>query len=184
MAQTNLSSTQISQLTAIVTGGAAKRAASKAEAAKRFIAAATAAELGMPAEILAESFDDAREIIHRAMGSIAVGKFAAKEKAAAAPKQEAKVKPVKAAKTAPAATPKAAATVKAAPADKPKSKREIMLDLVCRKDGATEAEICEQIGWKACLVTLRRASVAAGINLRAEKVPGSRARYYGKRPQA
>lgn len=62
-----------------------------------------------------------------------------------------------------------------------KTKKEIMLDMVCAPGGATEAEICEAIGWKACLVTLRRSAAAAGVTLRAEKPKGGKSRFFGTR---
>lgn len=71
-----------------------------------------------------------------------------------------------------------AAKPKAEPKEKGKTKRDVMLDMVRRPEGATEQEICEAIGWKACLVTLRRAAVAEGITLRVEKAKGSRSRYF------
>lgn len=61
-------------------------------------------------------------------------------------------------------------------------KRQIIIDMVLRTEGATEAEICAAIGWKACLVTLRRVAVAQGIDLTARKDEGSRkSRYFGTR---
>lgn len=69
-------------------------------------------------------------------------------------------------------------TVKAAPSapvdGDPKfpregSKNAQMLDFVRRPEGATEAEICSAIGWKACRATLGRVCSKAGLPLRAEK---------------
>jgi len=63
------------------------------------------------------------------------------------------------------------------PAEKtvaPGSKKAIMLDMVLRPEGATEEDICKAIGWKACLVTLRRTAVEAGVELTREKVKGSK----------
>jgi hypothetical protein len=65
---------------------------------------------------------------------------------------------------------------------KGKTKNEIMLDMICRKRGATEAEICEQIGWKACLVTLKRAAEKFAVKLTSEKDKATnRNRYFGAR---
>lgn len=170
---TKLSAVQIAELTAAVTGGAPKRAATRDAAAKRFIKVASEAGLAAPEELLDWTFDNAREELRRALGSIAVGNAIQKEKrkavlevaAKAAPKAKAE-KPAKAAKTETAKEP---------------TKREIMLDMVCSKTGATEAEICERIGWKACFVTLKRAAAASGVALRVEKQKGERARYFGSR---
>lgn len=48
------------------------------------------------------------------------------------------------------------------------SKMATMVDMVQRVSGATEPEICERIGWKACMVTLRRACESAGLRLEAQ----------------
>lgn len=60
------------------------------------------------------------------------------------------------------------------------SKNAIMLSMVTTEAGATEAEICERIGWKACSVTLKRACVKAGLTLSLVKVPGERGRYVAR----
>jgi hypothetical protein len=78
----------------------------------------------------------------------------------------------------PAKAPKAPKAATAPAGDKGPTKREIMLSMASRKEGATEAEICEAIGWKACLVTLRRVCEAEGYDLRTERQKGARARYY------
>ena len=56
----------------------------------------------------------------------------------------------------------------------------IMLGMVMTESGATEAEICQRIGWKACSVTLKRACVKAGLTLSLVKVPGERSRYVAR----
>jgi hypothetical protein len=86
--------------------------------------------------------------------------------------RETKMKTVKKPATAP----------KSQPAKAGKTKNEVMLDMVCRKRGATEAEICEQIGWKACLVTLKRAAEKFRVSLTSEKdKTTNRNRYFGAR---
>lgn len=167
---TKLSAVQIAELTAAVAGGAPKRAATRDAAAKRFIKVATEAGLCAPEELLDWTFDNAREELRRALGSIEVGNEIQKEKRKAALEV--------AAKAAPKAKAEKPAKVETA---KEPTKREIMLDMVCSKTGATEAEICERIGWKACLVTLKRAAAASGVTLRVEKQKGERARYFGSR---
>ena len=61
------------------------------------------------------------------------------------------------------------------------SKKAIMLDMVLAEGGATEQEICDAIGWKACLVTLKRVAAEVKATLRAEKVKGERTRYFATR---
>ena len=66
--------------------------------------------------------------------------------------------------------------------DGSKTKKEQMLDMVCRPEGATEAEICEAIGgWKKCRTTLYRSAAASNVALRAEKVAGAKQRYFNAR---
>jgi hypothetical protein len=78
--------------------------------------------------------------------------------------------------------PAAAPKVRPAKTNGGKTKNEIMLDMICRKRGATEAEICEQIGWKACLVTLKRAAEKFAVKLTSEKDKATnRNRYFGVR---
>lgn len=55
-----------------------------------------------------------------------------------------------------------------------------LVDFVCRKQGATNSELCEMIGWKQCLPFLRKSCDQAGVKLKTEKVEGQRTRYYGK----
>ena len=54
-----------------------------------------------------------------------------------------------------------------------------LVDFVCRKQGATNAELCEMICWKQCLPFLRKSCDQAGVKLRTEKSEGERTRYYG-----
>jgi len=73
----------------------------------------------------------------------------------------------------------------AAPSTRPdglrqNSKQSVMLDMVLRPAGATEAEICKKLGWKACLVTLRRTCERVGVELRREPgKDGAKSRYFG-----
>lgn len=230
-----MTTNQISQLSAQITGGELKRSATREAAVKRFVKIARDAKLNAPEDLLVETFEDATEILHRALGSIAIsvvldgvevasaevaGKvetltaevdafvageagvvvfdaetdipaFLRNDRSAAidvlpeAPAPEAApvtVKPAKAAK-APKA-PKAEKPAKAPAGDKslPKagSKNEVMLSMASAKGGATEAEICEALGWKACLVTLRRVCEKAGYTLRTEKQKGGKARYFAE----
>jgi hypothetical protein len=55
-----------------------------------------------------------------------------------------------------------------------------MLDMAKSPTGATEAEICAVLGWKGCIVTLRRAAEKAGLKLTSEKQKGGKARYFAK----
>ena len=59
-----------------------------------------------------------------------------------------------------------------------------LVDFVCRKQGATNAELCEFIGWKQCLPFLRKSCDQAGVKLRVEKKEGELARYFGTRKVA
>lgn len=58
-------------------------------------------------------------------------------------------------------------------------KKAQMVDMVCVPEGATELAICEALGWKACLVTLRRACDEANVTLTRVPVPGAKSRYVG-----
>jgi hypothetical protein len=56
-----------------------------------------------------------------------------------------------------------------------------LVDFVCRKQGATNEELCKMIGWKQCLPFLRKCCDQAGVKLRTEKAEGELTRYYGTR---
>lgn len=86
-----------------------------------------------------------------------------------------------AADTAPAKPEKPAKTKEANGMPRDGSKKAVILSMVMRPEGATEDQMCEAIGWKACLVTLRRTAAAAGVTLRTEKAKGGRATYFGAR---
>ncbi len=157
-----LTTTDICAMTAQLTGGDVKRAATKDAALTRF--RKIAAEKGVDADLILDNADD-----------FLAGKPVNRKAALDLIEAEAPAPEVVKVKKAKAAKPKAEA------APKGPTKNQMMLDMVCRAEGATEQEICEAIGWKACLVTLRRASAAAGVTLRAEKQKGGRARYFGTR---
>jgi hypothetical protein len=91
-----------------------------------------------------------------------------KAKAEKADKPAKPAKPVK-----PTGTPEA-------PVEAKKTKNETMLDMAKSPTGATEAEICAVLGWKGCIVTLRRAAEKAGLKLTSEKQKGGKARYFAK----
>ena len=55
----------------------------------------------------------------------------------------------------------------------------ILVDTVCRDKGATNAELCEAVGWKQCLPMMRKACDKAGVTLKVERAPGKMARYFG-----
>lgn len=56
----------------------------------------------------------------------------------------------------------------ARPGVKPGSKGEIMLNMVLRPEGATEAAICKVLDWKKCRVTLKRTCEKVGATLTSE----------------
>lgn len=199
---TNLSTSALCVLTARLTGKPATRTATKAKALDR-LASAFATRFGedrasayLPELLVCASEsdalarldawagafdaeDDATRREAQALGLDAVAAAGIECDAVARPaKRGHKAKRADAPETATVA-PKAKRAAKAA-SDAPKAptKRETMLVMVRRPEGATEAEICETIGWKACLVTLRRAAVAAGLTLRSEKQEKGRARYF------
>jgi hypothetical protein len=56
-----------------------------------------------------------------------------------------------------------------------------LVDFVCRKQGATNAELCKMTGWKQCLPFLKKSCDQAGVKLTVTKEPGELARYHGTR---
>lgn len=192
-----LSSNHIAQLIAVMTGGGFKRSATKADAIKRFDKVAAEKGVAITFDKLAGlDFDAATAKIQAAMApaefEAPASELAAQtirphheveaslsKIAGASRVAEAEIVPP-APKAKRERAPKAAKPV----AEKAPTKREIMLNMVCTAEGATESEICDAIGWKACLVTLRRAAEAEKVTLRAEKQKGGRARYFGTRPTA
>jgi hypothetical protein len=91
-----------------------------------------------------------------------------------------KAKAEKADKPAKPAKPAKVAGTPEAPVEAKKTKNETMLDMAKSPTGATEAEICAVLGWKGCIVTLRRAAEKAGLKLTSEKQKGGKARYFAK----
>jgi hypothetical protein len=57
----------------------------------------------------------------------------------------------------------------------------LLVDTVCRKQGATRAELVESLGWpgKQCLPYLMKSCEKAGVKLQKERKPGEPVRYYG-----
>lgn len=52
---------------------------------------------------------------------------------------------------------------------RPGSKQAMMVDMVLRKEGATEAAICAKLAWKKCRVTLKRVCERIGAVLSTSK---------------
>jgi hypothetical protein len=87
--------------------------------------------------------------------------------------------------------PKAKKTVKTAKPEiklRPDGLREgsvagVLVDGVCRKGGASHAELLAMIGWpgKQCLPYLMKVCQKAGVRLKKERKPGEAMRYYGIR---
>lgn len=55
-----------------------------------------------------------------------------------------------------------------------------LVDMVCRKQGATNEELCKAVGWKQCLPMLRKSCDQAKVKLTTERPEGELTRYYGK----
>lgn len=164
---------QITNLTGIILGTRpSERPASRADALAGLHAAAAAAGIADVDRFLGRPYAVASEELHAA---------------ATTARAEVPAKPRRA-RSAGAATvadaPAAAATGEptAAPsAERAPTKRQVLLDLVLAPAGATEAELCAAVGWKACMVTLRRAASAAGVTLRGERTKGQPTRWFGTR---
>ena len=92
-------------------------------------------------------------------------------------------KPKRKSKRKPKAKPKAKPLTKAATKLRPDGLREgsagaLLVDTVCRKQGATHAELCEAVGWKQCLPFLIQSAKQAKVTLRKER-EGREVRYFG-----
>lgn len=173
---TKLSGNQISQLTAVVTGGGYKRANSKESAIKRLLAVLaervgeTAAESAKNDILNADDIDAAKEAVTAALrlwkkADAVTSECAAKSKTGATKAASATAKPKDTAKTA---------------ANKPKdgkSKTAQAADLIRRKGGATREDILALTGWPA--VSVPAVAKSAGIVLRKEK-EGRAIRYFAK----
>lgn len=58
----------------------------------------------------------------------------------------------------------------------------LLVDTVCRKAGATHAELCEIVGWKSCMPFLLKSCQQTGVKLRKQKEEdGISVRYFGIR---
>jgi len=92
-------------------------------------------------------------------------------------------KPKRKSKRKPKATPKAKRPTKEATKLRPDGLREgsdgaLLVDTVCRKAGATHAELCAVVKWKACLPFLLKSAKQAKVHLRKER-EGAQVRYFG-----
>ncbi len=57
----------------------------------------------------------------------------------------------------------------------------ILVDTLLRKGGATNAELCEAVGWAACLPAARKAAERGGYHFEAIKKPGELTRYHARK---
>ncbi|MBP2291033.1 DUF3489 domain-containing protein [Azospirillum rugosum] len=64
----------------------------------------------------------------------------------------------------------------------PGTKKRILIDLVCRAEGATMKELETAVGWKKCSGTLNELDETFGLDLEYRK-KGGEGRYYGKLPE-
>ncbi|MEE9923987.1 MAG: DUF3489 domain-containing protein [Brucella anthropi] len=181
---TALTSTEVSKLTAIVTGGGFRRAATRAEAINRFQKVCAEANIASPQVFLDKTYEQASIELSAAVSAARL--IDTTQESAVEEIADSNVVSISSASRKAAVELAVASAPKKEPkanAPKEPTKREIMLDMVCSPEGATEDEICKRIGWKACLVTLKRAASAAGVTLRAEKQKGQKSRYFGTRPE-
>lgn len=196
-----LSAVQISQLTAIITGGGYKRAATRDAAAKRFLKVADEAGISAPTAILDMSFEAASAVIQTELNaanaaSEPVAKPAAKRKAAPAAAAETDTNAVDEAMQkferasgkerdadfmrdlfrevfeAGRAARSRRSTGRSGP-----TKREIAANLLQRPEGCTSRDILDATGWPA--VSVPAVAKASGLTLRQEK-DGRATRYYGE----
>lgn len=68
------------------------------------------------------------------------------------------------------------------PAPRGPSKRDVVVSLVLRPEGASHAELCAATGWRQCRDYLRKSAAMAGVEIERRKVDGE-SRYFGSRPQ-
>lgn len=122
----NLSALQIAQLTAIVTGGGCKRAATRDAAEKRFLKVAAEAGITAPEGFLDIDFDTATADLRAELEVIKSGRKPEAPKAASKRKAALEV----AAKAAPKADKPAKAKVDRPDFRDPAKVREVMLDLI------------------------------------------------------
>jgi hypothetical protein len=55
----------------------------------------------------------------------------------------------------------------------------LLVDTVCRKAGASHAELCDVVGWKQCMPFVLKSCKQTGVRLRKEREEGGVVRYYG-----
>jgi len=218
MTATQMTATEIAQLTAIVLGETGyKRAATKEAAVRRFLKVCEPLDIRGDAFLALPRFNAAADHLRALIGERAaaaagavvrtVDEVAEAEAVEANPharsneiigafvasggldEVRAEVAEKRAARRAALAVAEEVAppAPPAKPAREPGairegSKKAVMLAMVCTETGATEAEICEAIGWKACMVTLRRAAAQAKINLTPIREKGKPTRWVGYRP--
>ncbi|WP_372397087.1 DUF3489 domain-containing protein [Azospirillum sp. HJ39] len=65
----------------------------------------------------------------------------------------------------------------------PGTKKRILIDMVCRADGATMKELEDAVGWKKCSGTLNELDETFGLDLEYRK-KGKEGRYFGTFPAA
>jgi len=88
-------------------------------------------------------------------------------------------KPKRKSKRKPKAKPKAKRPTKLRPDGlREGSAGALLVDTVCRKAGATHAELCAIVKWKACLPFLLKSAAQAKVKLRKER-QGREVRYFG-----
>jgi len=92
-------------------------------------------------------------------------------------------KPKRKSKRKPKATPKAKLQTQATTKLRLVGLREgsagaLLVDTVCRKAGATHAELCAIVKWKACLPFMLKSAKQAKVHLRKER-QGREVRYFG-----
>jgi len=196
-----LSAAQISQLTAIITGGGYKRAANRDAAAKRFLKVADEAGITAPTAILNMNFEAASAAIQTELNAAKaagepVAKPAAKRKAAPATAAETDLTAIDEAmqKFERASAEERDADFmrdlfrdvfeagRAARSRRPTgrsgpTKREIAANLLQRPEGCTTRDILDATGWPA--VSVPAIAKASGLTLRQEKC-GRVTRYYGE----
>lgn len=63
---------------------------------------------------------------------------------------------------------------------KPGSPGAILMDTVCRPEGATHQELCRAVGWKQCLPNMVRYADKVGVTVTSTK-EGTHKRYFGTR---
>jgi hypothetical protein len=93
-------------------------------------------------------------------------------------------RPKRKSKRKPRAKPKAKPQTKAATKLRPDGLRErsaggLLIDTVCRKQGATHAELCEVVKWRSCLPFMLKVAKLAKVTLRKER-EGRAVRYFGE----